>query len=322
MRVLIVTNMYPDTARPYNGIFIAEQLNAIKDMHKDVDFDVCYIEGENKGKIEYIKSMARVNNMIYHNNYDLVHIHFGLSGLYMLWPFRKRIPTIVTFHGSDIQPAGGNNILTIGISRLVARIANTCITLNADMDKMVRRYNSNTFIIPCAVDTNIFHPITHKHSHRNTRKIVFPCNHDMKVKNYTLFRQTLDIIRQEYNINCEECELSGLSRQQVATLFNNADLMLMTSRSEGSPQAVKEALACNLPVVSTPVGDVEELLYNVKNCFVADTHNAKELAKLAVMSLSHSSQYGMTGWEKIKDLQLDEQSVADKIYSIYEQSIH
>lgn len=314
--------MYPDTARPYNGIFIAEQLNAIKDMHKDVDFDVCYIEGENKGKTEYIKSIARVNSMICHNNYDLVHIHFGLSGLYLLWPFRKRIPTIVTFHGSDIQPAGGNNILTIGISRLVARIADTCITLNSNMDKMVRRYNSNTFIIPCAVDTKIFHPTSHKHSHCGTRKIVFPCNHDMKVKNYNLFRQTLDIIRQEYNINCEECELSCLSRQQVATLFNDADLMIMTSRSEGSPQAVKEALACNLPVVSTPVGDVEELLHNVKNCFVANTHNAKELAKLAVMSLSHSSQSGMTGWEKIMDLQLNEQSVADKIYSIYEQSIH
>lgn len=324
MKVLIVTNMYPDALRPYNGIFIAEQIDAIKKYHKDVDFDVCYIEGENKGKTEYIKSVFYVNRKICCGGYDIVHIHFGLSGLYLLMPFRKKVPTIVTFHGSDIQPAGGNGPLTVGISHRVARIADTCITLNAYMDAIVRQYNPNTFLVPCAVDTSVFRPskITEKVPLKcDKKKIVFPCNHGMKVKNYSLFCQVLNILRKKYVIDCDEAELNGLSRKQVVELFNTADLLLMTSHSEGSPQAVKEAMACNLPVVSVPVGDVKELLKGVKDSHVASSHNAEELASLVVEALSHKG-HGISGRERIAQLHLDGQAVADRIYSIYEQSIH
>lgn len=63
MNVLVVTNMYPDAARPYNGIFVSEQIEAIKRYHPDVKFDVCFINGE-KGKSEYLKSIAYVNQLI------------------------------------------------------------------------------------------------------------------------------------------------------------------------------------------------------------------------------------------------------------------
>lgn len=328
MRVLIVTNMYPDAMRPYNGIFVAEQMAAIKRYHPDVNFDVYYIEGENKGKTEYLKSIFHINRKIRHGCYDLVHIHFGLSGLYMLAPFRKHLPTIVTFHGSDIQPAGGNGRLTIGISRRVARLADTCITLNPNMDLMARQYNANTFIVPCAVNTSVFKPLAKVNSGKGEKKqgekkiIVFPCNHNMAVKNYPLFCQVLGKLRTTYDIDCEERELNGLSRAQVAELFNGADLLLMTSHSEGSPQAVKEAMACDLPIVSTPVGDVADLLYNVKDCYVARSHDADELAELAARALAHNSTKGIVGSNKIIQMQLDERSVADRIYKIYEQSKH
>lgn len=328
MQVLIVTNMFPDAARPYNGIFIAEQMDAISRYHPDVHFDVCYIEGENKGKAEYLKSVFKVNRLIRRGHYDLVHIHFGPSGLYLLSPFSKRVPTIVTFHGSDIQPAGGNGPLTISLSRRVAHLADACITLNAQMDAMVRRHNPNTYIVPCGVCTQLFKPATRPHHEGlaaqggRVRRIIFPCSRDMAVKNYPLFCQTLHLLRDTYGIRCEEQELAGLSRQQVAALFNDADLLLMTSHSEGSPQAVKEAMACDLPVVSPPVGDVPELLHHVRNSYVSHTHDADELAALAMKALSQASREGMAGSEKIRQMRLDEHSVADRIYTIYEKSKH
>lgn len=314
MKVLIVTNMYPDATRPYNGIFVAEQMEAIKKYHSDVDFDVCYIDG-GKGKGEYLKSISYVNRKIRKGKYNLVHIHFGLSGLYLLSPMCAKIPTLVTFHGSDIQPAGGNGWLTVNISRYVARKADACVTLNEDMDAMVRQFNENTFVVPCAVDVDVFQSSCVPH-HSEDVQIVFPCNHEMAVKDYPLFCKVLEILRNVYGIRCEEKELAGMSRQQVAKLFNEADLMLMTSKSEGSPQAVKEALACNLPVVSTPVGDVSNLLLGVRDCYVAQKHDAEELARLVVLSLHHSL-IGTTGMEKIKMLRLDMKSVADRIYDIY-----
>lgn len=319
MKVLIVTNMYPDPTRPYNGIFIAEQIAAIRKCHSGVDFDVCYIDG-GKGKQEYLKSIFYVNRKIRRGGYDLVHVHFGLSGMYMLMPFRAKVPTIVTFHGSDIQPAARSGCLTVDISRYVASRADVCVTLNGYMDSLVRQLNKNTFIVPCAVDTDIFKP-TCERSFSQRKRIIFPCNHGMEVKNYPLFCRVLERLESQYDIDCEEVEMAGLSRERVAHVMNGADLLLMTSFSEGSPQSVKEAMACNLPVVSTPVGDVANLLRGVKDCYVASAHDADELARLAAASLSGSGD-GITGREKIREMQLDEKSVADRIFHIYEQSVY
>lgn len=313
--------MYPDAARPYNGIFIAEQAAAIQRFHPDVDIDVCFIDGE-KGKMEYLRSVRYVNQLIRKGTYDLVHIHFGLSGLYLLSPFKQKVPTIVTFHGSDIQPEGGNGWLTIHLSQYVARKADFCITLNEHMDSLVRRYNKHTTIIPCSVDMDLFRPITvKKQDEEKGVKIVFPCNRGMWVKDYPLFERVLHILSTQYGIACESVTMENLSRAQVAELMNTADVLLMTSHAEGSPQAVKEALACNLPIVSTPVGDVKELLQGVKDCYVATTREAEELATLVIQSLQRKGK-GIKGRERLTDLHLDAHSVADKIYSIYEQSLH
>lgn len=313
--ILIVTNMYPDAARPYNGIFVAEQVEAMTRLYPDLHFEVCFIDGA-KGKLEYLRSVGYVNRRIRHSHYDLVHIHFGLSAMFTYSPFKSHVPMLVTFHGSDIQPKGGNGILTLATSHHAARVADACITLNKAMDAMVKQYCENTSIIPCAVDTNIFYPVE-RHERGEEIHIVFPCSHDMAVKNYPLFEDVLDILRTEHGIRCVEHELSGLSRPEVATLFNEADVMLMTSHSEGSPQAVKEAMACNLPVVSTPVGDVTELLEGVKDSYVSKGYDAHELAELVVKSLSRQGT-GITGYEKINAMRLDSDTIAARIYAVYE----
>lgn len=321
MNILLVTNMFPDAARPANGIFVAEQMAAVRKAHPDVHFDVCYVEGENKGRMEYLRSILQVDRSIRCGHYDLVHVHYGLSGLFLLSPFRqRRVPVIVTFHGSDIQPAGGNGHLAVRISQEVARRATACITLNPAMDAMVRRFNPHTFIVPCGVDLDSFPAAPHACPKEKAR-IVFPSHRGMKVKDYPLFAETLELLRQKHGIHGEAHELKGLTRPQVARLFQQADLLLMTSRSEGSPQAVKEALACQLPVVSTPVGDVPHLLEGVARCFVSHARSAEELARLAAKSLSGQGT-GITGREKIRQLRLDAHSVANRIYEIYEQSLH
>ena len=82
MKVLIVTNVYPSKDHPYHGIFVKEQMEAIKRLHPDVAFDVFYINGFG-GKGEYLKSIWRVSNRINKGDYDLIHIHYGLAGLYL-----------------------------------------------------------------------------------------------------------------------------------------------------------------------------------------------------------------------------------------------
>ena len=315
MKLLIVTNMYPDLARPYNGIFVSEQVDGIRRWHPDVMVDVCFIDGS-KGKMEYLKSILYVNRKINKGKYDLVHIHYGLSGLFMLLPFHKKIKSVVTFHGCDIQPQGDGGKLTRWISRQVARKCDCCIVLNKGMHKVVDTCNKNNFIIPCSVDCRTFIPAITKQKNE-TPIIVFPSKRNYHVKNYPLFADVLSILRNKYGMQCEEIELKGFTRQQISDIFNKADLMLMTSWSEGSPQVVKEAMACNLPVVSTPVGDMEELLEGVKDCYVSEKHDAEELASLVVRALSHKGD-GVTGSEKVKAMHLDSKSISDRIYKLYQ----
>ncbi|EEC52946.1 glycosyltransferase [Bacteroides eggerthii] len=314
MNVLIVTNVYPTKEHPYHGIFVYEQVQAIKRLHPDVNFVVYYINGFGD-KWQYMKSILGVAKKINKGNYDLVHIHYGLAGMYHLNPFLKHLPTITTFHGSDIQPKGGNGKLSVFVSRIAAKHSDVAVILNDDMESLVKPYCSKIYMVPCAVNLQTFKPLEKTEVHDKVQ-IVFPSNHERQVKNYSLFCETLEILKQKYNIDAEERELKNMTRQQIAQLYSNSDLLLMTSKSEGSPQAVKEAMCCNLPCVSTPVGDVKVLLEGVKDSFVSKEHNAEELAQLVAESILHKKN-GLLGRDKIIQLQLDEDSVANKIYDLY-----
>lgn len=314
MKILVVTNVYPSDKHPYHGIFVSEQLKAVKKLHDDVEFDVFYINGF-AGKLQYIKSIWKIAKTINNDEYDLVHIHYGLAGMYLYWPFIKKVPTVVTFHGSDIQPKGGNGRISEMVSIHTAKKAEAAIILNDEMETMVKPYCKNTNMIPCAVDLDVFKPME-KSKQNKKIYIVFPSNHERRVKNYPLFCDVMEILKTKYGLNVEEKELKGLTRVEIAQLYSNSDLLLMTSNSEGSPQAVKEAMACNLPCVSTPVGDVRLLLSNVKDCYVSSSHDATELAELVVKSLQRTGK-GILGREKISNLHLDEESIANKVYQIY-----
>ena len=186
------------------------------------------------------------------------------------------------------------------------------------MDKIARKYVKNTTIIPCSVNTDVFYPplISKVINLKEKLHIIFPSDKNRFVKNYPLFEQTISILQNKYKLKCQISEIKNMSRLEVSNLYQKADLMIMTSISEGSPQVVKEAMACNLPVISTNVGDVACLLENVRNSAVAKTMNAEELAYLAYQALNNKIE-GINGRDKILQMKLDDKSIAQKIYKTY-----
>ena len=319
MKVLIVTNVYPSDNNPYSGLFVKEQIEAVEKYYPDVTFDIYYIN-HYKGKYQYVKSIWEVNRLIKKGCYDLVHIHYGLAGLFLVDPFKKKIPTIVTYHGSDIQPKGGSGKISITIAKYVATKVQAVVILNDLMKLIVEKYCDCVYMIPCSVNTNTFRPIPRTMGNDKIH-IVFPSNHNRAVKNYPLFCKTISILKKDYSLDIEEHELKGMSREEIALLYSNADVLLMTSQSEGSPQVIKEAMACNLPCVSTPVGDVSVLLNNVKDSYVSKEHDANELALLVAKSLKHEGS-GIPGREKCFKLGIDEESTARKVYELYKDTIN
>jgi glycosyltransferase involved in cell wall biosynthesis len=278
--ILFVTNMFPTDRNPFFGIFIKEQIEALK---KDFLFkeEVYLINGLHKSKFEYLKSIFKIPYLIIKTKPDIVHIHYGISGLFLLF-FKPKIPIYLTLHGCDFQEHG-NNRLQVWISKLVAKRVSQIFVQNQEMKDLGYRINPNVEILTCGVDTVFFNPFYSNPVQFSNKVIIFPSDPERVEKNFPLFMKVIQKLQIENSITIK-C-IDKMNREEIRDLLSSADCLLMTSISEGSPQVVKEALSCGLPVVSVPVGNVAEMIEGVPNCFVSSSFNFEELYILVLKSL-------------------------------------
>ena len=134
-------------------------------------------------------------------------------------------------------------------------------------------------------------------------------------KRYDIFKKTVNILK-TIDSEFEELLLINQDRDNVPFYFNSSELHLLTSDFEGSPNSVKEALACNLDVVSTNVGNVKYLLRNLKNSYVSDSNDPGDLAQLILNSLKNKDISNNRN-HLINNLNLDMDSVSNQIIKIY-----
>ena len=313
MKVLYITNMYPDTDRPYYGIFIKEQIEAIRKQVGNFNYSISVIHGY-RGYWEYLKSIAVINYKIFKYRPDVIHVHYGLSGLFLLAnPFvGNRI--MVTLHGGDIQPAQRKKIQNI-LTAWVIRRSNIVVVLNEHMREIVSHLGAKIYTIKCGVNLEFF---SCKREKRSTRKavVVFPSNINRPEKNYALFCSVIKKLSKEYNRKMVTKVIDGMTRNEVKDILCSSHCLLMTSISEGSPQIVKEAMACNLPIVTVDVGDVKELMKGVENCYISNEYSAAELAVLVQRVLNGVQK--TNGRQALIRRSLDNKVIARKIYRLYE----
>jgi len=306
MKVLTVCSGNPEGNHfsfEIERVFIHEQILEIK--NRGMDVDVFFIEGkEAKG---YLKNLKFLKSKIRKGNYDLVHAHFGLSGL--LSAMQRIKPVVVTFHGSDI-----NVFKTNLFSSVACYLSKWRIFVSSNLfKKMFIKPKNRYSVIPCGVDFEIFYPVDKKKArnilalNNHEKYIMFASTFSNKVKNYPLAKKAVDLIGK---INL--LELKDRSRYEVNLLLNAVDLLLMTSYSEGSPQVIKEAMASNCPIVSTNVGDVRELIENTEGCYIT-TFNPKDVADKISMAFDYNNR--TNGREKIKHL--ENSIIANKIIEVY-----
>ncbi|ULQ57943.1 glycosyltransferase family 4 protein [Flavihumibacter rivuli] len=319
MKVLYVTNMYPQGENDYYGIFVKEQVEYLKENF-GVEPEIYFIRGNRKywGYWEYLKSIVVINWMLASRKYDAVHIHYGLSGLFLLlnfWYPSKRV--FVTYHGGDFLIDQGRK-WQVKISHALARKVGKVVAINERIYQAVKEKGLQPVLIPCGIDTDFFKPADRDQFYKNGKfTVVFPGDPARWVKNYPLFQQIVQRLRSETEIEVEEKVLVKCNRAQVREIIQQADCLLLTSFTEASPQVVKEALACNLPVIATRVGDVEKTLKGLPGCSVHDKEDqegfVRDLAKLAE---SQGRKEGLR--QRIFDLELDQRTVCRKVFEMYQ----
>jgi len=287
--------------------FIFEQNRAVEKF--GVHYDYYLIKkGGIKGYIEEIKNFhffLKEKNY----SYDIIHAHGGHIG--SLVNTQRRIPVITTYHGSDI-----NNALNRLISLIALLFSKTNIFVSFEIFQKVQKYASD-IVIPCGVDFYIFKPIDKVKCRKelgfkeNENIVLFAGRRERKEKNYKLAKEA------GYIANVDNLvELKDFTREEVNLLLNASDILLLTSVSEGSPQVIKEAMACNCPIVATDVGDIKKIISDTEGCYLT-SFNPLDVADKIKLALKFNKR--TNGREVIKHF--DNQIIAKKIFRLYQKVI-
>lgn len=256
MKVLIVARCKNGKYAP----FITEQVDALKQQGM-----VCQYFGiNNRGIWGYLKHIRGFQQAIQDFRPDVIHAHYGLSGL--LANSQRRIPVVTTYHGTDI-----NDKRLLRLSKWSIRFSAFNVFVSPENVRLARPPHNRYALVPCGINLNDY-PYMDKSQARkalgwgtNRHFILFSGAFDNQIKNAPLAQSAVNQLE-----NTSLVELKGYSRSQVAQLMNAADALIMTSFTEGSPQVIKEAMACGCPIVSVDVGDVKEITDGIDGCYIAE----------------------------------------------------
>jgi glycosyltransferase involved in cell wall biosynthesis len=257
LRILTVTNMWPEQGN-FRGTFVYEQVESIRARGHHVDVEVI---AQSRGRRDYFLSPPRVRRRFKQGDYDLVHIHFGMSA----WAARfvgRGVPRVLTLHGGDVY---------IWWQRWLTRLGDAGTTKIYTSRRQARSAGEpDALVIACGVDPELFVPMEQAAARQDLGIdhdepiVLFGALRDNTIKDYPLFVSVLEELRRR-GLTVHELILAEFyqPRERIPVKFAAADAILLTSRSETGPLVVKEAVLTGLPVVSVDVGDVPEVLEGV-----------------------------------------------------------
>ncbi len=277
LRVLVITNTYPTAEKPGDSPQIRDQMEALR--ARNVAVDVWYVD-RYRGKWSYAKTAWRVFLLSFQKKrYDLVHAYYGHCGLLAL--LQRAYPVVVTYLGSDLLSRSDGLV-----GKAVARFAGGIIVQSEEMKRVSRR--GDALILPFGVNLDLFKPYPVENARRelglspDEKLVLFPWNPARPVKRFDLIQEAVQLVRRRY----ERVNLVAVFDQPhevVARYMNACDAMVLASEHEGSPMALREAMACNLPIVAVDVGDVRQIIENIAGCYLCKREPADIAEKLCLV---------------------------------------
>lgn len=256
---------------------------------------------------------------------DLIHAHFGTMTAFFCMVFVK-CPVIVTYRGCDLYPDPQVSLLrgVVGVflSQISAMKAKRIICVSKLLKEKLWWGKKKATVIPTGVDTTIFYPFPQDKARvklgwkKQERVVLFNSGSNPVRKRIDLAKSGVDVAK----ALCADIRIvilnGSVENGLIPMMMNAANCLLVTSDWEGSPNIVKEALACNLPVVSVDVGDVKERLNGVLPSRIIE-RDPNKIGKALVEVLMKSCR--SNGYETIRDLSLER--IATRILEVYQEII-
>jgi glycosyltransferase involved in cell wall biosynthesis len=287
--LLTITNVWPHDERPAYGPFVKRSVDGLDAI--GLDSDVLFIRGY-KGFGAYLGAAALVGTLSATRSYALVHAHGGETAL--IARLYRGAPVVTSYLGSDLlAPSGGGWRKSLGrrlrsvVLRQHARLLTATTTKTREMEAVLpRRARDRNRVIPDGIELERFRPIDRESARAHlgwsahSRIVLFAGRAECAIKRLWLAERAVAHARADL----EDLELmiaSGVDPDEMPYYYSAADCLLHTSASEGSPNVVKEALACDLPIVATAAGDIERLVAGARPGRVVEP-DARALAREVV----------------------------------------
>lgn len=323
LRVLMITSEWPSPTSPEaaSAPFVVRQVDFLR--QSGIAVEVFHFQGLKKLS-NYLRAWYRVQKRLSERKFDLVHAQFGQSAFPAL---PKRLPLVITFRGSDLEGiVGDDGRYTLdgwGLRRfgqIAARMADWVIVVSEHMTRHLRG-SVPISVIPSGVDLTLFRRTPKEEAKRQLglpmRKplVLFVGDPAEIRKRYFLAENAVKLLGE--SIAAELVVAWDKPHASIPLYMSACDVLVFTSMHEGSPNAVKEALACDLPIVSVAVGDVSARLKGIEGCLVCVDDQPTTIAEALERVLKRGKR--IRGRERILDL--DESLLTQKVVDIYQSVI-
>ena len=319
--MLMLTKDWPSPGQPWRAPFVFQQYKFLAAAGADVDF---FTFPGQKNPANYLRAWVDVRKRLRSRKYDVIHAQFGQSGMLAL---PKTRPLVVTFRGSDLEGIVGADgrftaagRLLRGISRTVARAADAVCLVSESMSRHLPagvRYE----IVPSGLDLELFKPGDRAAARRELglpadgRLILFGGNPAVARKRHGLASAAVALLAAR--VPATLVAAGQVAHDRMPLWMNACDALLLTSVHEGSPNVVKEALACNVPVVSVDVGDVRQRIGGIPGCRVCADDRAETIADALAEVLARPGPFD--GRSAVAEL--DERRLVRRMIDIYRAAI-
>ena len=298
--------LFVSSGNSKNGIssLVFEQGESLRSLGYEIDYYL--VKG--KGLKGYLSNLRTLRKKYKLGNYDIVHAHNIFCGFLCGIAFLK--PLVVSLMGWNVQKFLLRNL--IYIFNFISW--DVCIVKSQSMQLALKKMQVE--IIPNGVDINVFKPMNRIIAQEylnwdvNKKHFLFPADPSIEIKNYPLCEQAIRILRNDdYVLHT----LGGVERKDMPYYYNASDVVIFTSKGEGSPNVIKEAMACNCKIVSVAVGDVPERFLGIKGCFICQ-YQAYDVARKIMDTLNFLDKE-VTSRQAI--LSLNSSLIAERLSELY-----
>jgi len=323
MRILLVTTVWPDIHHPDAVPFLVQHVEFLRQQGAVID--VFSFNGE-RNIHNYLKAWWKVRREPCWKKANIIHAHWAQSAFLALLSKKK---LVITFHGSDLHGIVKQNrkyslpgkILVV-FSKWIATKADYCIIVSQHMKNILPKKIKNIAVIPIGIDLSNFYPMDKASCRialglkKEMRYVLFVGDPKRPEKSFEFAEKAITLFNMiNYDLETHLLVANNIPYAQMPIYMNAADALILSSVHEGSPTVIKEAIACDIAIVSFDVGDVRQRIQDNPACYLCKDQTVEELVH-GLATIFTGSKPNIPSSQAFR--QIDERSNAMEVMSIYE----